>query len=144
MDVTLTPAARLPLPLLITGVSGVAGWNALPYFLRRHPPGRRRPADGDVATRRRRRRRPRHRDRAGLTPCLNAGAFARPQLHRQLRPQVVELDPAMAGHQTWTAPPHRDAARRFGARLVHLSSTSSTRQGAGGYVEKPTPSIGDV
>ncbi len=27
----------IPLPLLITGVSGVAGWNALPFFLRLWP-----------------------------------------------------------------------------------------------------------
>ncbi|MCC7085659.1 MAG: sugar nucleotide-binding protein [Pirellulales bacterium] len=29
--------ADSPLPLLITGISGVAGYNALPYFLRRYP-----------------------------------------------------------------------------------------------------------
>ena len=34
----LTPLTNpLPLPLLITGVSGVAGYNALFYFQRRHP-----------------------------------------------------------------------------------------------------------
>src|SRR5580658_6548402 len=26
-----------PLPLLVTGISGVAGYNALPYFRRRYP-----------------------------------------------------------------------------------------------------------
>src|SRR6266566_4496385 len=31
------PSAEPPLPLLITGVSGVAGYNALPYFQDRHP-----------------------------------------------------------------------------------------------------------
>jgi len=32
-----SPPARPPLPLLITGVAGVAGYNALPYFARRYP-----------------------------------------------------------------------------------------------------------
>jgi len=31
------PPTESPLPLLITGVSGVVGYNALPYFLARHP-----------------------------------------------------------------------------------------------------------
>ncbi len=31
------PLADSPLPLLITGISGVAGFNALPYFFARHP-----------------------------------------------------------------------------------------------------------
>ncbi len=32
-----TLAATPPLPLLITGISGVPGYNALPYFLKRYP-----------------------------------------------------------------------------------------------------------
>lgn len=34
---SLQPLAESPLPLLITGVSGVVGYNALPYFLARYP-----------------------------------------------------------------------------------------------------------
>src|SRR4051794_22316608 len=34
---TLPLAGPLPLPLLITGISGVAGYNAFVYFQHRHP-----------------------------------------------------------------------------------------------------------
>ncbi len=34
---TLRPADNLPLPLLITGVAGVAGYNALDYFQQKYP-----------------------------------------------------------------------------------------------------------
>src|SRR5215472_16025328 len=34
-SISLFPS--IPLPLLITGISGVAGYNALPYFQRRYP-----------------------------------------------------------------------------------------------------------
>jgi len=34
---SLTPADASPLPLLITGVTGVPGYNALPYFRARYP-----------------------------------------------------------------------------------------------------------
>ena len=32
-----TLAAQPPLPLLITGIAGVPGYNALPYFQQRYP-----------------------------------------------------------------------------------------------------------
>ncbi len=129
----------VPLPLLITGVSGVTGYNALPYFQRRYP--------GQVL---------------GIRPTQTwqligpgicavdtqdrAALFA---LFRTYRFRAVlnctgncalkscELDPAMAWRiNVVSAVNVAAAARAFGARLVHLSSDlvfSGT--GAGNYVE---------
>jgi dTDP-4-dehydrorhamnose reductase len=129
----------IPLPLLITGISGVAGYNALPYFQRRYP--------GQVL---------------GIRPTqtwqlVGPGILAVDtqdqdalfELFRRHGFRAVlnctgncalkscELDPAMAWRtNVVSAVSIASAARAFGARLVHLSSDlifSGT--GAGGHVE---------
>ena len=127
------------LPLLITGVSGVAGWNALPYFLRRFP-GRVigiRPtatwqlvADGVVALD--------TEDRAGLHALFEKHRFGSVlNCTGNCALKSCELDPAMARRTNVDSAANiAEAARRFGARLVHLSSDLVySGKGAGGYVE---------
>ncbi|HBI45627.1 MAG TPA: dTDP-4-dehydrorhamnose reductase [Planctomycetales bacterium] len=131
------PTSRLP--LLITGVSGVAGWNALPHFLRLWP-GRVigiRPtttwqlvADGVVALD--------TGDRAGLQTLFEKhrfGAVLNCTGNCALKP--CELDPAMARRTNVDAAVNiATLARRHGTRLVHLSSDLVfSGSGAGGYVE---------
>jgi dTDP-4-dehydrorhamnose reductase len=124
---------------LITGVSGVAGWNALPYFLSRFP-GRVvgiRPtatwqlvADGVVALD--------TEDRAGLHALFERHRFrAVLNCTGNCALKSCELDPAMARRTNVDSATNiAEAARRFGARLVHLSSDLVySGEGAGGYVE---------
>jgi dTDP-4-dehydrorhamnose reductase len=127
------------LPLLITGVSGVAGWNAFPYF-RRRCPGRVvgiRPTAtwrlvGD--------------DVIGLDTEDRAGLHALFERHRfrsvlnctgNCALKSCELDPAMARRTNVDSAANlAEVSRRFGARLVHLSSDLVySGKGAGGYVE---------
>src|SRR5262245_29263518 len=129
----------IPLPLLITGISGVAGYNALPYFQRRHP--------GQVL---------------GIRPTqtwqlVGPGILAVDtqdrdalielfHLHRfravlnctgNCALKSCELDPAMARRTNVVSAVNiATIARAFGARLVHLSSDLVfSGVGAGGYVE---------
>ncbi len=125
--------------LLITGVSGVAGWNALPYFLSRHP-GRVvgiRPtatwqlvADGVVALD--------TEDKAGLQSLFERWRFgAVLNCTGNCALKSCELDPAMARRTNVDSAVNiAVASRRFGARLVHLSSDLVySGKGAGGYLE---------
>jgi dTDP-4-dehydrorhamnose reductase len=137
LSASIPPA--IPLPLLITGISGVAGYNALPYFQRRYP--------GQVI---------------GIRPS-QTWQLVGPDIlavdtqdhdalfelfrHHGFRSVLnctgncalksCELDPAMAWRtNVVSAVGIASAARAFGARLVHLSSDlvfSGT--GAGGYIE---------
>ena len=134
-----TPDQTIRLPLLITGVSGVAGWNALPYFLTRYP-GQVigiRPkatwqlvADGVTALD--------TEDRAGLHALFEQHRF-RSVLNctGNCALKSCELDPAMARRtNVESAVNVAEAARRHGARLVHLSSDLVySGKGCGGYVE---------
>jgi dTDP-4-dehydrorhamnose reductase len=129
----------VPLPLLITGVSGVAGYNALAWFQRRHP-GRVvgiRPTrtwqlagPGVVALD--------TEDRTGLVALFQAhrfGAVLNGTGNCALK--SCELDPAMAWRTNVASAANIAAvARANGCRLVHLSSDLVfSGRGAGGYVE---------
>ena len=127
------------LPLLITGVSGVAGWNAFPYFLRRYPSGviGIRPtatwqlvADGVIALD--------TEDRVGLHALFERHRF-RSVLNctGNCALKSCELDPAMARRTNVDSAANiAEAACRFGARLVHLSSDLVySGKGVGGYIE---------
>jgi dTDP-4-dehydrorhamnose reductase len=132
-------ALCVPLPLLITGVSGVAGWNALPYFRRRFP-GRvvgvrptataRLVGDGVVGLD--------TEDRPGLHALFERWRF-RSVLNctGNCALKSCELDPAMARRTNVDSAANlAEAARRFGARLVHLSSDLVfSGKGEGGYAE---------
>jgi dTDP-4-dehydrorhamnose reductase len=127
------------LPLLITGVSGVAGYNALPYFQRRY--------SGQVIG-----VRPTQtyqlvghgvialdtEDRDGLWELFRTYRFGSVlNTTGNCALKSCELDPAMA-HRTnvLSATNLAEAARAFGARLVHLSSDLVySGKGSGGYVE---------
>ncbi len=127
------------LPLLITGVSGVAGWNALPYFRRRHPGrviGIRPTATWQLTAA----------DVIGLDTEDRAGLLALFETHRfrsvlnctgNCALKSCELDPAMARRTNVDSAANiAEVSRRFGARLVHLSSDLVySGKGAGGYVE---------
>jgi dTDP-4-dehydrorhamnose reductase len=137
---TLLISHSIPrLSLLITGVSGVAGWNALPYFLRLWP-GQVigiRPtttwqlvADGVVALD--------TEDRAGLHALFEKHRFgAVLNCTGNCALKSCELDPAMSRRTNVDAAVNiAEAAARFGARLVHLSSDLVfSGKGAGGYIE---------
>jgi dTDP-4-dehydrorhamnose reductase len=129
----------LCLPLLVTGITGVAGYNALGYFVRRHP-GRvvgirpknawRLEGDGiiplDIE------------DRPGLTALFEKYRFAtilNAIGNCALKP--CELDPAMARQMNLeSAATIAELARRFDSRLVHLSSDLVySGKGSGNYVE---------
>ena len=127
------------LPLLITGVSGVAGWNALPYFLARFP-GQvvgirptatwRLVADGVVPLD--------TEDKAGLHTLFERHRFgAILNCTGNCALKSCELDPMMARRTNVDSAVNiAEAARRFGARLVHLASDLVySGKGAGGYVE---------
>jgi dTDP-4-dehydrorhamnose reductase len=117
------PTARLP--LLITGISGVAGWNALHYFRCRYP-GRvigLRPTqtwqlvgDDVVALD--------TEDRTGLHSLFAAHRFgAVLNCTGNCALKSCELDPTMARRvNVVSAANVAEAARAFGCRLVHLSS----------------------
>jgi dTDP-4-dehydrorhamnose reductase len=136
----VSPAALAPrLPLLITGITGVAGYNALHHFRRRYP-GRVvgiRPrqtwglqGEGVVALD--------AEDRAGMRAL-----FARHRFRSVLNCvgncalKSCELDPAMARLlNVESAAVILDSAGTHGSRLVHLSTDLVfSGKGAGGYVE---------
>ncbi len=128
-----------PLPLLITGISGVAGYSAFNYFQRRHP--------GQVIGIRPRQTRPLV--GAGIVPLEAEDAEGLRALFAVHRFRAVlncagncalkpcELDPAMAWRSNVaSADCLATLARAHGARLVHLSSDLVfSGAGAGGYVE---------
>src|ERR1043165_4171405 len=113
-----------PLPLLITGISGVAGYNALPYFLARYP--------GQVIG-------IRQRDNWRLTgPGIEiCDAEDQPRLEELFDKyqfaavldcagncalKSCELDPAMAWRINVEGVRNlMEVSRRRGARFVHLS-----------------------
>jgi dTDP-4-dehydrorhamnose reductase len=129
----------IPLPLLITGATGVAGYNALHYFRKRFPgqvhgtrPHKTRRFTGD-----------------GILALDAEDATGMRALFEQFRFGSVlncvgncalkscELDPAMARQiNVESAEAVADCARRFGIRLVHLSSDLVfSGKGSGNYVE---------
>jgi dTDP-4-dehydrorhamnose reductase len=127
------------LPLLITGVTGIAGYNALHYFQKRYP--------GQVVG-----TRPRRTSRltgAGVVALDAEDAAGMRDLFRAYRFRGVlnavgncalkscELAPAMAwAVNVASAASVVAAARCHGARLVHLSSDLVfSGKGTGGYVE---------
>lgn len=127
------------LPLLITGVSGVAGYNALFHFQRRYPgqvvgirPTQTWQLVGDdivpLDTE----------DRAGLRALFEKHRF-RAVLNTtgNCALKSCELDPAMAERTNVASAANLVAATRdFGCRLVHLSSDLVfSGVGGGGYVE---------
>jgi dTDP-4-dehydrorhamnose reductase len=136
-SVPLPPS--IPLPLLITGISGVAGYNALPYFQRRYP--RQvigiRPTQtwqligpGIVALD--------TQDRDALFELFRVWRFgAVLNCTGNCALKSCELDPAMSQRTNVLSAVHiAAAAHTFGARLVHLSSDLVfSGSGAGGYVE---------
>jgi dTDP-4-dehydrorhamnose reductase len=128
-----------PLPLLVTGISGVAGYNAFLHFRRRHPgrvvglrPTRTWQLAGEgvvgVDTE----------DRAALVDLFRAHRF-RAVLNGtgNCALKSCELDPAMAWRTNVLSVTNVAAvARAFGARLVHLSSDLVfSGAGSGGYTE---------
>jgi dTDP-4-dehydrorhamnose reductase len=132
-------ALSLPLPLLITGISGVAGYNALPYFQRRYlgqVVGIRPTQTWQLAG-------------PGIVALDTQDKDALFDLFRDWRFRAVlnctgncalkscELDPTMAWRTNVVSAINlAAAARAFGARLVHLSSDLVfSGAGAGGYVE---------
>jgi dTDP-4-dehydrorhamnose reductase len=132
-------SVSIPLPLLITGISGVAGYNALPYFQERYPgqvvgirPTQTWQLTGPgilaVDTQ----------DRDGLFDLFRAHRF-RSVLNctGNCALKSCELDPAMARRTNVVSAENvAAAAQAFGARLVHLSSDLVfSGNGAGGYVE---------
>jgi dTDP-4-dehydrorhamnose reductase len=131
----LTRRGRLP--LLITGIAGVAGYNAWHYFRRRYP-GRvvgirpRRNArfvgDGVVALD--------AEDRAGLRELFRRHRFAAVlNAVGNCALKSCELDPAMARLvNVASAEAVVETVRAFGSRLVHLSS-DLVFSGAGNHVE---------
>src|SRR5713226_4596310 len=130
---------RYRLPLLITGVTGVAGFNALAFFRERYPGrvvatrGVQSRLDGD--------------DVVGLAieDCDGLRRlFAEHSVRSVLNAtgncalKSCELDPAMSHRlNVVSAANLATVAREFGARLVHLSSdlVYSGAAGTGGYVE---------
>jgi dTDP-4-dehydrorhamnose reductase len=136
---TLPLAGPLPLPLLITGISGVAGYNALVYF-QHHCPGRVigiRPAqtwrlvgpdivalDTD--------------DESGLADLFRRHRFASVlNTSGNCALKVCELDPDLAHRTNVTSAVNvARIACSHGARLVHLSSDLVfSGIGNGAYVE---------
>jgi dTDP-4-dehydrorhamnose reductase len=137
---------RVPLPLLITGVAGVAGYNALAYFQARYP--------GQVVGIRQQDNW--RLDGPGVSAC---NAEDRPGLERlfdEHRFQSVldcagncalkacELDPAMAWRINVEGARNLvELAESRGARLVHLSvDLVFSGRGGGGHVEQdPTDPV---
>ena len=134
---TLLPPERLP--LLVTGISGVAGFNALAYFQERYP--------GQVIG-----VRPTQtwqlighgiealetEDRDGILALFRKHGF-RSVLNTtgNCALKSCELDPAMARRTNVASAANLvDTAKRFKCRLVHLSSDLVySGVGSGGYVE---------
>lgn len=133
----------VPLPLLVTGISGVAGLNAFFHFHRLHPGhvvGLRPPATwrlvgpGIVALD--------TEDEAGLERLFAQHRFAAVlNATGNCALKSCELAPDMAHRTNVVSARHlARLARRFGARLVHLSSDLVfSGRGAGGYVEADPP-----
>jgi len=140
------PLPRPPLPLLITGIAGVAGFNAMDYFRRRYPgqvvgirqeDNRRVTGPGVVACN--------AEDRQGLSSLFDRHEFASVldcAGNCALKP--CEMDPTMA----WRV--NVEGARnllsqtvRRGVRLVHLSvDLVFSGRGNGGYTEEdPTDPV---
>jgi dTDP-4-dehydrorhamnose reductase len=129
----------VPLPLLITGISGVAGLNALAYFRRRHP--------GQVLGIRARQTWQLTgpgvvaldaEDRAGLADLFRVYRFQSVlNAAGNCALKSCELDPVMARRvNVASADSIASLAHTHGARLVHLSSDLVfSGSGAGGYVE---------
>jgi dTDP-4-dehydrorhamnose reductase len=143
---SLPSSGPVPLPLLITGASGVAGLNAFFYFHLRFP-GRvvaiRPTATGRLVG-------------PGLVPLDTEDEAALDRLFAEWRFAAVlnttgncalkscELAPEMAHRTNVLSARHvARAARRHGARLVHLSSDLVySGAGQGGYVESdPTDPV---
>jgi dTDP-4-dehydrorhamnose reductase len=127
------------LPLLITGITGVAGYNALHYFQRRYP-------GQVVGTRPRRTARLTGPGIVALDAEDGAGLHDLFRTHRfrsvlnavgNCALKSCELDPAMAETvNVASAASVIAAARAHGARLVHLSTDLVfSGRGAGGHVE---------
>jgi dTDP-4-dehydrorhamnose reductase len=140
-----TSAADLPkfLPLLVTGITGVAGFNALHYFSKRYRgkvfgirPRRtwRLQGDGIIALD--------IEDRQGLR-ALFAGHRFRSVLNclGNCALKSCELDPTMAQQlNVASAEAIVENAREHGSRLVHLSSDLVfSGNGCGNYVETDPP-----
>ena len=137
------PDAPIPLPLLVTGVSGVPGYNALFHFRRRAP-------DHVVGIR------PTATFRltgAGIVALDTEDEAGLDRLFREHRFRAVldttgncalkpcELAPDLAYRANVQSAVHiARLARRHGARLVHLSSDLVySGCGTGGYVETDPP-----
>jgi dTDP-4-dehydrorhamnose reductase len=137
--VTLDSPFPLRLPLLITGITGVAGWNALHYFQRRYP--------GQVIG-----IRPRQTwqcNGPGIVPLNAEDAAGLRELFAAYRFGAVlncvgncalkscECDPAMARLLNVESAAVLSACiREHGSRLVHLSSDLVfSGKGSGGYAE---------
>src|SRR5205085_1575857 len=133
-------AGPLPLPLLLTGISGVAGYNALAYFRHRFPgavvgvrPTQtwRLTGPGVVAVD--------TEDEPGLEALFRRHRFAAVlNTTGNCALKSCELAPEMAHRTNVVSAVHvARLARAHGARLVHLSSDlvySGT--GQGGHVER--------
>jgi dTDP-4-dehydrorhamnose reductase len=133
------PADSIPLPLLITGVTGVAGYNALAYFQGRYP--------GQVVGIRPRQTWQMTGD--GIVPLDMEDPTALAELiaHHRFRSilnctgncalRSCELDPVMATRTNVRSAENVAAvARSHRVRLVHLScDLVFSGKGAGGYVE---------
>jgi dTDP-4-dehydrorhamnose reductase len=126
------------LPLLITGVTGVAGFNALAYFRARYPGqvvatmGLQSQLDGDVIVRLA------NEDRDGLAALFRRHGFRSVfNATGNCALKSCELDPEMSHRlNVVSAANLASVARQFGARLVHLSSDLVfSGNGNGGYVE---------
>jgi dTDP-4-dehydrorhamnose reductase len=134
-----TRAAQPPLPLLVTGISGVAGYNALAYFQRRYP--------GSVVGIRA--RKTFRLLGPGIVPLDAEDRAGMAQLFAQHRFRAVldcagncalkpcELNPDMAWRDNVASAENiASQARAWGARFVHLScDLVFSGKGTGGYVE---------
>jgi dTDP-4-dehydrorhamnose reductase len=136
---SVSHSLRVPLPLLITGISGVAGFNALPYFQRLNP-GQVigiRPTQtwqlvgpGIIALD--------TQDRDAVFRLFGSHGFrAALNCTGNCALKSCELDPAMAWRTNVVSAVNlAAAARAFDSRLVHLSSDLVfSGVGDGGYVE---------
>jgi dTDP-4-dehydrorhamnose reductase len=127
------------LPLLITGITGVAGYNAMHYFRRRYP-------EQVIGVRPRKTWRLTGPDIAVLDAEDAAGLRDLFRIHRfgsvlnavgNCALKSCELDPEMARIlNVASAANVLENVRTYGARLVHLSSDLVfSGKGVGGYVE---------